>query len=184
MRSPIRRILYCAALLLLTGCEHTGVFEPFREVACFQAATVSLKDAIETAQGGDARALDADYRQDEEMGCLQNDPGVYDITLLTGGRITTVSVDAKTRQVGQRQVSGVMTTLLGGNPFPGSPAAMTPMIPRLSIDMVQAIDLAERQGGKAMVAWMEEMNGHAGYTIKLVQQGRVRETWIDGERGT
>jgi uncharacterized membrane protein YkoI len=178
------RIAAAAALLGLGGCEHLGVFEPFREVACFEAAKVSLKDAIATAEAGDGRALDADYRQDEEMGCLQNDPGAYDITLLTGGRISTVSVDARTRAIGPREESGVMTALLGASPFPGSPADMARMVPRLGIDISQAIDIAEQQGGKAMVAWIEEKNGKAGYTVKLVERGRVRETWIDGERGT
>lgn len=178
------RIAAAAALLGITGCEHLGVFEPFREVACFEAARVSLKDAIAAGEAGNGRAIDADYRQDEEMGCLQNDPGVYDITLLTGGRISTVSVDARTRAVGPREEAGVMTALLGASPFPGSPAEMTRIVPRLGIGISQAIDIAERQGGKAMVAWVEEKNRRAGYTVKLVERGQVHETWVDGERGT
>ena len=183
-RNQCSRIFAAAAFIGLAGCEHLGVFEPSREVTCFEAAKVSLKDAIAAAEAGNGRALDADYRQDEEMGCLLNDPGVYDITLLTGGRIGTVSVDARTRSIGPREESGVMTALLGASPFPGSPADMARMVPRLGIDISQAIDVAERQGGKAMVAWIEEKNGKAGYTVKLVEGGRVRETWIDGERGT
>ena len=183
-RRNLSYLVLAAMLPGLAGCEHLGIFEPFREVSCFEAATVSLSDAVSIAQGGDGRALDADYRQDQEMGCLQGDPGVYDITLLASGMIYTVSVDAKTRQIGPRQVSNVTTQLLSGSPFPGSPADMARIVPRLSIDMLQAIDIAEQQGGKAMVAWIEEMDGRAGYTMKLVQGGRVRETWILGERGT
>jgi uncharacterized membrane protein YkoI len=178
------RMLAAAALLGVAGCEHSGVFEPFREVSCFEAARVSLKDAIATAEAGDGKALDADYRQDEEMGCLTNDPGVYDVTVLASGRINTMSVDARTRAVGPREASGVMNALLGGSPFEGSPADMARMMPRLAVDISQAIDLAEKQGGKAMTAWIEAKNGRAGYTVKLVERGKVRETWIDGERGT
>jgi uncharacterized membrane protein YkoI len=169
------------ALLGLAGCEHLGVFEPYREVSCFQAARVSLKTAIDTAKTDGGTVLDADYRQDEEMGCLQNDPGVYDVTLFAGGRIVTVSVNARTGQTGPRQEQPVMTALLG-NPVPGSAADQARMVPRLAIDISQAIDRAEAQGGKAMVAWIEANNGRAGYTVKLVERGRVRETWIDGER--
>ena len=77
-----------------------------------------------------------------------------------------------------------MNALFGGSPFEGSPVDMARMVPRLGIDISQAIDMAERGGGKAMVAWIEARNGRAGYTIKLVESGRIRETWIDGERGT
>jgi uncharacterized membrane protein YkoI len=178
------RFLIVTAFVGLAGCEHSGVFEPFREVSCFEAARVSLKDAIAAAEGGDARAIDADYRLDEEMGCLTGDPGVYDITLLAGSRIITVSVDARTRTVGPREESGVMNALFGGSPFEGSPVDMARMVPRLGIDISQAIDTAEKDGGKAMVAWIEAKNGRAGYTVKLVERGRIRETWIDGERGT
>jgi hypothetical protein len=48
--------------------------------------------------------------------------------------------------------------------------------------MLQAIGIAERQGGKAMVAWVEAKDGKSGYTVKLVERGRVRVTWVDGER--
>ena len=173
-----------AALFGLAGCGHLGEFEPFREVACFEAARVSLKDAIAVAEAGEGKAIDADYRQDEEMGCLQNDPGAYDITLLAGGRINTVSVDARTRTIGPRVEAGVMNALLGGARFEGSSADMARMVPRLGIDISQAIDIAERQGGKAMVAWIEEKNGKAGYTVKLVERGRINVTWVDGERRT
>jgi hypothetical protein len=61
---------------------------------------------------------------------------------------------------------------------------MVRIVPRLGIDISQAIGIAEQQGGKAMVAWVEAKNGRAGYTVKLVERGRVRVTWVDGERGT
>jgi hypothetical protein len=178
-------LLIAVALLGLAGCaEHLGAFEPLREVACFQAARVSLREAIATAEGGNGRAIDADYRQDEELGCLQNDPGAYDITLLAGNRIEVVSVDARTRQVGPREPAGVLSALLGGERFEGSPSDMVRIVPRLGIDISQAIGIAEQQGGKAMVAWVEAKQ-RTGLVIRSSSSsagGCV--TWVDGERGT
>ena len=52
-------------------------------------------------------------------------------------------------------------------------------LPRPSLDMPQAIDVAEKQGGKAMAIWIEGKNDRPGYTVKLVDKGRVNVTWID-----
>ena len=105
--------------------------------------------------------------------------------MLVGGKIDVVSVDARSRQIGPRIEAGVMTALLGGGgQFEGSHANMVREVPKLGITMQQAIDIAEREGGRAMVAWVEAKGGRAGYTIKLVDRGRVRVTWLDGERGT
>jgi uncharacterized membrane protein YkoI len=167
--------------LVLAGCEHIGDLEPYREVSCFSAARVSLTEAINRARGGMGRILDANYRLDDEFGCILNDPGTYDITVYQDGRISQVSVNARTGEIGPREPAGVMTALLRGEAFPGSHAEMVPLVPRLKINMPQAIEIAERQGGKAMVAWIEEKNGKAGYTVKLVTEGHVRGTWVDAE---
>ena len=172
-------ILVFAALGLM-GCEHVGAFEPFREVSCFEAAKISLKDAIAAAEAEGGRVLDADYRQDTEMGCLQGDPGIYDITLLRAGRIGVVSVDARSGRVGPHQEADVLNELFGTQRFEGSPADMVRVLPKLSKKSGEVIDLAERQGGKAMVAWIEERNGKPGYVVKLVDHGKVRVTWMDG----
>jgi hypothetical protein len=73
-----------------------------------------LREAVAIAESGGGKALDADYREDEEMGCLRNDAGTYDITLVTAGKIGVVSVGARSGQVGPQQEAGVMTVLLGG----------------------------------------------------------------------
>lgn len=169
------------ALLGVAGCEHVGVFEPFREVSCFEAAKVSLTDAVAAAEAGGGTALDADYRQDEEMGCLQNDPGAYDVTILAGGRISAVSIDARSGQVGPRQEQGVMNALFGGGgQFEGSAADMARMVPGFSRNISEGIEVAERGGGKAMSAWIEAKDGKPGYTVKVVANGRVRVLWVDG----
>lgn len=175
---PVAPILLFAAVSVV-GCEHVGEFEPFREVACFEAAKISLREAIAAAEAEGGRTLDADYRQDEEMGCLRGNAGVYDVTLYAGGKISVVSVDAGSGRVGPREEASVMNALLAGGRFEGSPADMVRTIPKLSVPIDRAIDIAEQQGGKAMVMWIEETNGRPGYTVKLVEGGRVRVTWVD-----
>jgi hypothetical protein len=174
---------FCAVTLLLgvAGCAHPGIFEPYREVSCFQAARVSLKSAIESAEAAGGKAIDANYRQDEEMGCLGNEPGFYDITLLQGGRFSVVSVDARSRVTGPRVQESVMDMMFGGGSrFEGSPADGARLVPMLSLDMTHAIDAAEKEGGKAMAIWVDAKNNKPGYTVKLVEKGRVHETWVAG----
>ena len=164
----------------IVGCGHLGEFEPFREVSCVDAAKISLKDAITAAEGAGGKVLDADYRQDDEMGCIKGDAGVYDVTLLSKATIEVVSVDARSGEVGPRANASVMNALLAGGRFEGSPANMARVVPKLSMRAAEAIDIAERQGGKAMVAWIDEKDGHPGYVVKLVQRGRVHVVWVDG----
>jgi hypothetical protein len=170
-------------LAALAACEHSGIFEPFREVECVERAPVSLARAIAAAQAEGAIALDADYRQDEELGCEMGNAGVYDVTLLQGGAIGIVSVDARTAAPGPRQPESVMNTLFGGGArFEGSPADMARMSSGMSVPMLDAVRRAEAGGGKAISAWIETQNGKPGYTVKLVRQGRVAITWIDGTK--
>jgi hypothetical protein len=57
---------------------------------------------------------------------------------------------------------------------------MTRMAPALSVGMSQALEIAERQGGKAIAAWIEAKDGEPGYAVKIVESGRVREPWVNG----
>jgi hypothetical protein len=103
------------------------------------------------------------------------------VTLLEGGKIRAVSVDARSRAVGAQPESTVMNALLGGGPrVEGSPAEMARMLPTMSMNMTEAIETAEQDGGKVMAAWIETKNGKPGYTVKLVQNGRVRVGWVEG----
>jgi hypothetical protein len=181
------RLLSLAALIPLAGlvgCEHAGVFEPFREVECLERAPVSLRDAIAAAEAGGATALDADYRQDEELGCEMGAAGAYDVTLVQNRTISLVSVDARTAAPGPRQPEGVMNALFGsGARFEGSPAYMAQMSARMTIPLSEAVRRAEMDGGKALAAWIEAKDGRPGYTVKVVKEGRVDVTWIDGVAG-
>ena len=183
MRGQALSIVLVVAAVGLAACEHLGVFEPFREVSCLQRAKVSLKDAVAAAETGGGRTPDADYRQHEELGCLRNNPGVYDVTVFAGGMISVVSVDAASGHVGPQEQAGVMNAIFHeGEHFEGSPADMARMIPRLSLNTSQAIGVAEAQGGRAMSAWIEAKDGKPGYTVKVVEGGKVRVMWVDGSQ--
>jgi len=176
--------LYAGFVLTLAGltaCQHVGVFEPFREVECVERAKLSLKDAITAAEARGGIVLDSNFREDEEMGCLNNNPGAYDITMLGGTQLFVVSVDAASGNVASRQEANVLTALLGGGPrFEGSPSDMVRITPGMTTTISQAVDIAQQPGGRAMAAWVEAKGGKPGYTVKVVENGRVRITWIDG----
>lgn len=177
--------IVAVALTGLAACQHVGVFEPFREVECVERAKVSLKDAITAAEARGGIVLDSNFREDEELGCLTNNPGVYDITMLGGTQLFVVSVDANTGTVGPRVSADVLTALFGGGPrFEGSPAEMARVAPVMETTISEALEMAQRGGGKAMAAWVESKNGKPGYAIKVVENGRVRVTWIDGNART
>ena len=63
-----------------------------------QRAQVSLRDAVQTAEKQGGRAVDAHFRQDEELGCLTDKPSYYEVTLLSRGALRTVDVDARSNQ--------------------------------------------------------------------------------------
>jgi hypothetical protein len=173
------------ALTGLTACQHVGAFEPFREVECIERAKFSLKDAITAAEARGGIVLDSNFREDEELGCLTNNPGAYDITMLGGAQLFVVSVDANSGTVGPREQANVLTALFGGGPrFEGSPSDMARIAPVMETTISQAVEIAQRGGGKAMAAWVEAKNGRPGYTIKVVESGRVHVTWVDGNART
>ena len=58
------------------------------------------------------------------------------------------------------------------------------VVPKVSITLLEAIAIAEKGGGKAMEADIEMNGDRPGYTIKLVENGKLHTTWVDGARGT
>src|ERR1051325_5270961 len=82
-------------LVAVGGCAlNPTEIEPYREVSYFEAAKVSLRDAVEAAEIEGGKAIDAAYRQVREMGCLERDAGYYDVTVLIGDTLSKVSIDA------------------------------------------------------------------------------------------
>ena len=184
MTRPLIVALLITSSLATGGCAYdlTEV-EPYREVACFEGAKVSLRDAVEAAELEGGRAIDAAYRQVREMGCLERDAGYYDVTVLIDGKLSFVSVDAASEQIIARKQQGFARDIGGQffeRLFEGSPEKHASAAARMQVHLHQAIDTAEKDGGKAMEARAEEKGGRAGYALKLVDHGKLRVTWVDG----
>src|SRR5882672_11682029 len=94
--------LVLAAIPLLGCATALSEAEPLKDVFCVQRAPVSLRDAVETAEREGGRAIDAHFRQDEELGCLTNKPSHYEVTLLSRGELKTIDVDAQSNQAQNR----------------------------------------------------------------------------------
>lgn len=180
--------LVALAPVAICGCAlNPTEIEPFREVSCFQAAKISLKDAIEAAERNGGTAIGGDYIQDREMGCIVGDPGYYEVTLLSGPKLTIVNVDARSKRVGPPVDEATTRGLLSGDILEKlvepSPTMRASVVPKVSITLLEAIAIAEMGGGKAMEADIEMNGAKPGYTIKLVEKGKLHMTWVNGARG-
>jgi uncharacterized membrane protein YkoI len=181
MQRPVAgsSILIFAAISLLGGCA-TAL--PSKDVFCVQRASVSLKDAVETAekQGG-GRAVDAHFRQDEELGCLTNKPSYYEVTLLSRGALETVDVDARSSQAQMRlrrdeSLLKRISKLLDRLVEPAAPDAR--VAPRVRLSLPAAIEKAEEPNAKAVAAELEQKGGMLGYEVELVENGRLKRAWV------
>ena len=175
-------MLVVAAVPLLGGCAVAlSEAEPAKDVFCVQRAQVSLKDAVEAAERQGGRAIDAHFRQDEELGCLTNKPSYYEVTLLSRGALRTVDVDARTKQAQSRRrddpsllkrLSKFLDTLVEAAPLD------TGVAPRARLSLPAAIDRAEEPNAKAVAAQLEQKDGVLGYTVKLVEDGKLKLAWV------
>lgn len=180
--------LVAVAPVTISACALNPIeIEPYREVSCFQRARVSLKDAVEAAERNGGTAIGGDYIQDREMGCIVGDPGYYEVTLLSGRKLTIVNVDARSKRLSPPVDEATMRGLLSGDILEKllepSPTMRASVVPKVSITLSEAIAVAEKSGGKAMEADIEMNGDRPGYTIKLVENGKLHRTWVDGARG-
>ena len=168
------------AASLLSGCSTTfAQFEPAREVVCFESVKVSLASAVSAAERQGARVIDAHYHQSDELGCLLDNPGYYDVTVLREGKVSSGTVDVRTAVVEMRDPSSGGRYL--GKIFVDDPESQARAALEIPLRMPDAIALAERDGGRAMKAYVETRDGRPGYLVKLVMGGgKVRVAWIDG----
>jgi hypothetical protein len=173
----------CGVVFLSACAVPFTEIEPYREIACFGAAKVSLRDAVEAAEIEGGTAIDAAYRQVKEFGCLQRNAGYYDVTILLQGQLTLVSIDAASEQIQPRLKQGVDRELTGQyieRMFEGRPESRISVAEQIRLHLQDAIDIAEKNGGKSMEARVQSKDGKPGYMIKLVNQGKLRLAWVDG----
>jgi uncharacterized membrane protein YkoI len=184
-----RILLVSIALLAAAGCASSGSghIEPYRDVACFLRAKVSLAAAIEAAgKAHSGRVVDAEYNCDEEMGCITGNPGRYDVTFAENGRLDRVSVCAATGRVGPPFQKGGLSGLLSFDTPSWSQMEMlagAPAIARAPVTLLAAVAVAEAAGPKAMAAHVTTAKGKTDYAVELVEHGRVHMVYVDSVSG-
>jgi hypothetical protein len=184
MTSPRWLWAFGFAAIFACGCAETlPQLEPFREVTCLQFAKVSLKDAVETAEARGGTAVDAHFHQSEELGCVVGQPAYYEVTLLSEGKLSFASVNARSNEIEAYRSERTIRERIGqffGTSFELDAEATASLSRSVSVSLPDAIAIAERDGGKAMKAQIATKNARVGYTVKLVNRSKLRVAWVDG----
>jgi hypothetical protein len=174
----------------LSACASNDHIEPYRDVACFERAAVSLSEAIIFAQGArNALVIDAEYNCQEELGCLSGNPGGYDITYYDNGRLDRVNVCPVTGAVRPPlQRSGLQRIAGLDFLFDWPESEMTraaPIVASAPVSMLEAVGNAESARGlKAMASHVKTEGGKTYYAIELVDSGRIYLALVDPATGT
>ena len=71
-----------------------------------------------------------------------------------------------------KRLSKFLDTLVEAAPLDPSVA------PRIRLSLPAAIDRAEEPNAKAVAAQLEQKDGVLGYTIKLVEDGKLKLAWV------
>lgn len=176
--------------LAVTACATTDHVEPYRDIACFNRAAVSLSEAVSFAnEARDALVIDAEYNCQQELGCLTGNPGGYDITYYDAGRLDRVNVCPVTGTVRPPLRQGALESLTNADflfDWPESEMRRgAPVVASAPITMLQAISIAEEANGvKAMAAHVKTEGHKTYYAIELVDQGTVRIALVDPVDGS
>jgi hypothetical protein len=182
--------LIVGVMLVLQACASTEHIEPYRDVACFARAQVSLGEAVTFAlEARNAQVIDAEYNCQEEFGCLTGAPGGYDVTYFDNGRLDRVNVCPVTGVVRPPFARNTLESIAElGFLFDWPESEMrrgAPAVASSQISMLEAIGIAEEESGvKAMAAHVRTDGEKTYYAIELVDSGRIRLAYVDPENGT
>ncbi len=176
-------------MFVLGACASDRHIEPYRDIACFNRAVVSLSDAVSFAGGvRDALVIDAEYNCQEALGCLTGSPGGYDITYYDDGRLERVNVCPVTGTVRPPLERGVLDSITDiGFLFDWPETEMlrgAPVVASAQISLLEAISIAEdARGLKAMAAHVKTEGQRTYYAIELVEQGTIHLVFVDSANG-
>jgi len=170
-------------LSLLVLCAATSAFaqrtpEPDvvpteKEIKSFEAAKVSLAEAIKiaTKKHKDAKVVDVSF--DSQAGQL-----AYKVKTYQDNKVWEGAVDAWT---GQILGEGTTTPV---SKLDEEDQLELAALQKASIDLSAATALAERRGsGKAIAAGLEESNGRVVYEVTIVNNGATTKFVIDPRSG-
>ena len=140
----------------------------------FSQANTSLTQAIqaaEKAQGGQARAVDAEFEHDDGK-------SQYEIKVMNGDQVVTYHIDAASGQTTRSGEQGRLADFLGINKV--DPAKLT----GAQTTLAQAIGVAEQNtNGKAIEAEVDEDSGGVHYEVTVLVGDDTREVDVDGSTG-
>jgi uncharacterized membrane protein YkoI len=136
------------------------------EIKAFDAAKVSLADAVMAAEKQGGVATEAEF--DVHKGV-----GSYDVTLIANNKLRRVSVDSQTAQIGPAK-DNVIERALDRDDLSEGQAVQT-----AKVHLADAVAAAEKQGGKAIDAGAERENGKTVYKIEIVEAGETKTVWVD-----
>ena len=170
-------------LSLLVLCAATSAFaqrtpEPDvvpteKEIKSFEAAKVSLAEAIKiaTKKHKDAKVVDVSF--DSQAGQL-----AYKVKTYQDNKVWEGAVDAWT---GQILGEGTTTPV---SKLDEEDQLELAALQKASIDLSAATALAEQRGsGKAIAAGLEESNGRVVYEVTIVNNGATTKFVIDPKSG-
>ena len=140
----------------------------------FNQAKTSLTQAIQTAekaQGGQARAVDAEFDHDDGK-------SIYEIKVMSGDQVMTYHIDAVSGQSTKSEEQGALADFLGVNKV--DPAKLN----AAQTTLAQAIGVAEQNtNGKAIEAEVNEDTGGVHYDVTVLVGDDTREVEVDGSTG-
>jgi uncharacterized membrane protein YkoI len=163
------------ATMLTVGLLATPVLAADRDdYKAFNQAKTSLTQAIQTAekaQGAQARAVDAEFEQDDGK-------SQYEIKVMSGDQVMTYYIDAASGQSTKSEEQGALADFLGVNKV--DPAKLT----GAKTTLAQAIGVAEQNtNGKAIEAEVDEDTGGIHYEVTVLVGDDTREVDVDGSTG-
>jgi uncharacterized membrane protein YkoI len=163
------------ATLLTAGLLTVPALAADREdYNAFSQAKTSLTQAINTAekaQGGQARAVDAEFDHDDGK-------SLYEIKVMSGDQVMTYHIDAVSGQSTKSEEQGALADFLGVNKV--DPDKLT----SAKTTLAQAIGVAEQNtNGKAIEAEVDEDTGGIHYEVTVLVGDDTREVEVDGSTG-
>jgi uncharacterized membrane protein YkoI len=163
------------ATMLAAGLLATPALAADRDdYKAFSQSSTSLTQAIQTAekaQGGQARAVDAEFDHDDGK-------SLYEIKVMSGDQVMTYHIDANSGQSTKSEEQGALADFLGVNKV--DPAKLT----GAQTTLAQAIGVAEQNtNGKAIEAEVDEDTGGIHYEVTVLVGDDTREVEVDGSTG-
>jgi uncharacterized membrane protein YkoI len=163
------------ATMLAAGLLATPALAADRDdYKAFSQSSTSLTQAIqaaEKAQGGQARAVDAEFEHDDGK-------SQYEIKVMSGDQVMTYYIDAASGQSTKSEEQGALADFLGVNKVDAG------KLNSAKTTLTQAIGVAEQNtNGKAIEAEVDEDTGGVHYEVTVLVGDDTREVEVDGATG-